>query len=78
MATLNISTRNEQLIQNIKDCGRSLIDNAEKIANDFKYHTNLTITCYPFDSDECPHIVVETEFLPENIVKRFEDGTYNV
>ena len=30
----------EKLIQNIKDCGQSLIDNAEKIANDYKYNTN--------------------------------------
>lgn len=69
--------KDDTIIQNIKDCGQSLIDNAEKIANDFKYHTNLTITCHPFGSDECPHIVVETEFLPENVVKRFEEGTYN-
>ena len=69
--------KDETIIQNIKDCGQSLIDNAEKIANDFKYHTNLIITCYPFDLDECPHIVVETGFIPENIIKRFEGGTYD-
>lgn len=64
-------TRNEKIIQNIKDCGQSLIDNAEKIANDFKYHTNLTITCYPVQSDTSPRIVVETEFVPEKIIERY-------
>lgn len=68
---VNISTRNEKLIQNIKDCGQSLIDNAEKIANDFKYHTDLTITCYPVEKDQCPRIVVETEFVPEKIIERY-------
>lgn len=61
----------EKLIQNIKDIGQSLIDNAEKIANDFKYHTDLTITCYPCKKDEYPRIVVETEFVPEKIVERY-------
>lgn len=70
MAT-NISTRNEKLIQNIKDIGQSLIDNAEKIANDFKFHTDLTITCYPCENDQYPRIIVETEFIPEKIVERY-------
>jgi len=61
----------EEIIQNIKDCGQSLIDNAEKIANDFKYHTDLTITCYPTEKDRAPRIIVETEFIPEKIVERY-------
>ena len=61
----------EEIIQNIKDCGQSLIDNAEKIANDFKYHTDLTITCYPTEKDTAPRIIVETEFIPEKIVERY-------
>lgn len=61
----------EELIQNIQDIGRSLIDNAEKIVNDFKYHTDLTITCYPTEKDNYPRIVVETEFVPEKIVERY-------
>lgn len=61
----------EELIHNIKDCGQSLIDNAEKIANDYKYNTSVVITCYPNFCDEAPHIVVETEFIPEKIVDRY-------
>lgn len=61
----------EELIQNIKDCGRSIIDNAEKIANDYKYEARVTITCYPNFIDEPPHIVVETEFYPEKTIERY-------
>ena len=65
-------------IQNIKDCGQSLIDNAEKIVNDYKFPNGITITCYVDTVDEAPHIDINTSFIPENIIKRFEDGTYNV
>ena len=61
----------EELIQNIKDCGQSIIDNAEKIASDYKYEGSITITCYPNFRDEAPHIIVETEFYPEKIVERY-------
>lgn len=62
----------EELIQNVKDCGQSLIDNAEKIASSYKYNTDLTITCYPARQDGCPSIVVETEFIPEKTYERYK------
>ena len=68
----------ETLIQNIKDCGRSLIDNAEKIVADYKYRDGIYITCYVDEYDRAPYISVETEFVPENIIKRFQDGTYGM
>ena len=61
---------NEEVIQNIKDCGQSIIDNAERIANDYKYGSEVVITCYPNFIDEPPHIIVETRFHPEKIVER--------
>lgn len=61
----------EEIIQHIKDCGQSLIDNAENIANNYKYNANLVITCYPTAKEDCPHIVVEQEFVPEKIVERY-------
>lgn len=61
----------EEIIQHIKDIGQSLIDNADKIANNYKYNTNLTITCYPTAKDTHPSIVVEQEFVPEKIVERY-------
>lgn len=60
----------ERVIQNIKDCGQSLIDNAEKIATDYKYRCyGMTITCYVNEQDTIPYIEVNTSFLPENFVE---------
>lgn len=60
----------EQTIQNIKDCGQSLIDNAEKIVNDYNFTRGITITCYVDEKDEAPYISVESNFYPEKFVKR--------
>lgn len=62
---------NEEIIQNIKDCGQALIDNAENIANDYKYMSDLIITCYVAVKDEATHVVVEQKFYPEDTIKRF-------
>jgi hypothetical protein len=70
--------KDETIIQNIKDVGQALIDNAEKIVNDYQYRQGLVITCYVDDPERVPYISIDTEFVPENIIQRFEDGTYNV
>ena len=71
--------KDETIIQNIKDCGQSLIDNAEKIVNDYKYREQgVVITCYVDEVERAPYISVNVDFVPENTIKRFEDGTYNV
>lgn len=70
--------KDETIIQNIKDCGQSLIDNAEKILNSYKYRQQgLVITCYVDDFEKAPYISVNVDFVPENTIKRFEDGTYD-
>lgn len=70
--------KDETIIQNIKDCGQALIDNAEKIVNNYQYRQRIYITCYVDEDEMAPYISIDTEFVPENIIKRFEDGTYNV
>ena len=65
--------KKEDFIQHIKDCGQSLIDNAEKIYNDYEYSGNLTITCYITECNvgrDIPEIVVEQSFYPEKFIKR--------
>ena len=63
---------NEEVVQNIKDCGQSLIDNAEVIATKYKYGLyGLTITCYVNEEDQAPYIEVKTQFYPENHIDRF-------
>ena len=61
----------EEIVQNIKDIGQSLIDNAENIVNNYEYRSNITITCHPNEEGCYPLITVETEFLPEKFVERF-------
>ena len=69
--------RNMKFVKNIKDIGQSLIDNAETMV-DYKYLKDIVITCYVFDNGESPYIEVNTDFYPENVIKRFENGTYEV
>ena len=64
----------EELIQNIKDCGQSLIDNAEKIAADYKYRCGgMSITCYVDEDDRAPSISFNTEFVPERWIDRLKE-----
>ena len=62
----------EDIIQNIKDIGQSLIDNAEKIVGDYKFFRDITITCYANEKDEAPYISVYTSFVPENFIERLK------
>lgn len=61
----------EQIIQNIKDCGQSLIDNAENIVSNYKYVGEFTITCYVNEINEPPYISVDTTFYPEKFIERY-------
>lgn len=61
----------EEIIQNIKDCGQSLIDNAEKIVGDYKYAKGFTITCYVDERNEAPYISVDVNFIPEKFIEKF-------
>ena len=60
----------EEIIQNIKDVGQSLIDNAEEMVGNYKFLTDVTITCYVSEKGYAPYINVSTDFLPENFIKR--------
>ena len=62
----------EDIIQNIKDCGQSLIDNAEKMVGDYKFFRDITITCYTNERNEAPYISIDTSFIPENFVERMK------
>lgn len=63
--------KREEIIQNIKDCGQSLIDNAEKMVADYDYRcSGMSITCYVDEEGRAPSISFNTEFVPENFIKR--------
>jgi hypothetical protein len=62
--------KNKKIVQYIKDCGQSLIDNAETIA-DYDYIHNITITCNIYDNDErIPSIQIATDIFPEGMIER--------
>lgn len=60
----------EEIIQNIKDCGQSLIDNAEEMVGNLKFLTDITITCYVSENGHAPYISVSADFIPENFIER--------
>lgn len=60
----------EELVQNIKDCGQSLIDNAENIVGNYKYLGEITITCFPNDCNEAAHIEITNDIYPEKYLER--------
>lgn len=60
----------EKVIQNIKDCGQSLIDNAESIVGNYRYLGEVKITCFPSDLSEVVHIEISNDFYPENYIDR--------
>ena len=63
--------KNEKIIQNIKDCGKALIDNAESMVN-YDYLQGITITCHVDSSVNYPYISIYTEILPEDMIKRLK------
>lgn len=54
----------DKWIQAIKDCGQSLIDNAEKIAGDYDFQTSLYISM-ALSPGEVVEIGVDTRYLPK-------------
>ena len=60
----------ERIIQNIKDCEQSLIDNASNIVGNYKYVNEYIITCHVSEMDEMPYIDVNISFCPEGIIER--------
>lgn len=55
-------------IQAIKDCGQSLIDNAEKIAGDYDLQTSINISMM-LSPGEMVEIDVSTSYVPKSSIK---------
>ena len=60
----------EERIQQIKDCGQSLIDNAESIVADFRYPGGMKVTI-DIAINKIPTITAERCFYAESFI----DGT---
>ena len=61
----------QELIQRVKEAGQSIIDNAESIAGDYKYQTEICIYA-TLDAGNAwvPEIRTEQTFLPEKYMDR--------
>ena len=55
----------EQLIEKVKNCGQSIIDNAESIVGDVKYQTDIDIMINIPMSGELPEITSTSRWIPE-------------
>lgn len=60
----------EEFIQQIRDCGQSIIDNAEKIYNSFEFPMNGIEIMVDVQKDSAPMITIVKKFLPESFIKR--------
>ena len=58
----------EAWVQAIKDCGQSLIDNAEKIAGDYDTQTSVSISML-LNPGNVVEIDISTTYLPKSSTK---------
>ena len=66
----------EELLNQIKHCGQSIIDNAESILGNERYFTSVTVTFDVFRNvNFMPEIEVKRRFIPELEIEDLK--TYN-
>lgn len=59
----------DEFIRQIKACGQSVIDNAEKIYNSFQYSTEGVHIEIEVDTHCIPTITVVNKFFPEGFIE---------
>lgn len=65
----------QDIVQNIKDCGKALIDNAEKIAGNLPHYSrDLCINCDVSCIDGPVYLTVSYDFTPEDYIQRLGSG----
>lgn len=67
--SIKVGLTREEQIQLVKDCGQSIMANAERIVGDFKYSQGLKIVI-ELEVHSAPHIHFERKFLPEPYIER--------
>lgn len=60
----------DEFVQQIKECGQSIIDNAEMIYNHFQFPTEGLMIEIDVDRDRAPTITVVKKFIPETFCQR--------
>lgn len=63
----------QRVIEQIKVCGESIIENAENIAGDYKYRsTEFLHISFDVKDKEAPEIVAEIRFIPEEVSRIYK------
>lgn len=60
--------KTEERLNQIKQVGQSIIDNAESILGDERFRTDLVIKA-TFYCHELPEIIIERHFIPETVIE---------
>lgn len=61
----------ERIVQNIKDVGQALIDDAENIVNSCNYIKDILITCYVSDIGEPSYFNVDIDYYSKDAINRY-------
>lgn len=61
----------EIIIQNIKECGQALIDDAENIVNSNNYIRDMKITCWVTEMGGEVFYNVDTDYYPKGYIDRY-------
>lgn len=64
---VNVIEGTQRWTEQLKACGQSIIDNAEKLADISKFQTELKVTI-SISSHKTPVITADTEWIPERWV----------
>lgn len=66
----------DQMVEWLKDCGQSIIDNAETIVGGYQYQTGDLDVTITLNYTDAPSISVRQELLPELMMERAKRGIY--
>ena len=60
----------ERLVEIVKNCGQTIIDNAESIVGDYKYQTEITVSFTVGMDNQFPEIEATSRWVPEKETER--------
>ena len=63
---------NKEMIQQIRDCGQSIIDKAESIYGHYTFDCGQLIIQITIDKNAIPVIEARKQFIPEEFFKRIK------
>lgn len=66
----------DQMVEWLKDCGQSIIDNAETIVGGYRYQTGDLDVVITVNDTDAPTISVNQQFVPEMMVEHARRRNY--